>query len=228
MIITIDGPTASGKTTAGRLLAKNRDIYYLYSGLLYRALAYLLITHEVYQDDDLRNPKQEDLVRYTDPQRFLYKYDDQSQEQVFFDGQDITHFLKTSFIDHAASVLSASKQVRILLTNIQRKIAQSFDLVVDGRDTGSYVFPQADYKFFITASVDVRAQRWQRQQATLGNEFSLYEAIEQIMLRDRRDSTRAVAPLIIPEDAFVINNDNLNPKQTVEKMLTYIARSEQE
>lgn len=224
MIITIDGPTASGKTTAGRNLAKRLGFYYLYSGLLYRALAYLLVQHCLYRDNDLHNPKVEDINTYLDPTRFVYRYDDRFEERVFFDTQDITPHLKMSFIDSAASILSTNKHVRDVVTALQRELARHFDVVVDGRDAGSVVFSDAEFKFFLTASVEERAKRWRVQQAKQGLDFTLAEAIKKIEARDKRDEERAMAPLIVPDNAIIIDNSNLTPEQTWEKMLGYMQK----
>ena len=106
-------------------------------------------------------------------------------------------------------------------------IAQQHALVADGRDTGSIVFPDADSKFFLTASVAVRAKRWQQTQEKKGNHFSVEQAIAIITERDERDSTRAIAPLVIPEGAIVIDNSDLDIKQTLQKILMYINKEEE-
>lgn len=224
MIITIDGPVASGKTTAGRNLAKQLGFYYLYSGLLYRALAYLLVQHCLYQDDELDNPKAEDVNVYLDQKRFIYRYDDQFEERIYFDTQDITPHLKTSAIDSAASILSANKLVRDAITALQRELARHFDIVIDGRDAGSVVFPGADVKFFLTASVEERAKRWQNQQATQGLDFTIDEAIKKISTRDKRDKERDIAPLVVPDNAIVVDNSELTQGQTYNKMLEYMQK----
>lgn len=227
MIITIDGPTASGKSSVARALAKRLNFYYVYSGLIYRALAYLLINQKAYTQEQLKKPLAEDIAQLLDQKRFVYRYDDQEQERVFFDAQDITPFLKDSFIDQAASIVSTHERVRSELRNVQRIIARSYDLVVDGRDAGSVVFPEAEYKFFLTASPEIRAERWRLQQLQLGEEFTPKQAREQIAQRDKRDQTRDIAPLIIPNDAIVIDNSALNIEETLDTMLEYLRRNEQ-
>ncbi len=222
MIITIDGPIASGKSTIARLLAKHFNYYYIYSGILYRALAYLLINEAGYTENMLRDPKREDIVRYLDPKFFQYVYDDQFQERVFFDKEDITPRLKSSFIDKMTSILSVNKQVRDALMQVQRKLAQQHSVVVDGRDAGSIVFPHADFKFFLTASVSVRATRWKNQQAKIGCLFSREQASKIISERDNRDATRAIAPMIIPDRAIIVDNSDLNVQETLQKMIYYL------
>ena len=225
MIITIDGPVASGKSTIGRQLAKRLGYYYIYSGLLFRALAYLLIHERGYKENDLRNPQAEDIGHCFDPEQFYYQYTDEFQERVFFQEIDITPHLKTSFIDRMSSILSTSKRARELITAVQRDIARDYSVVVDGRDAGSVVFPDADIKFFLTASVEERAGRWREKQEKIGNVYSLKEAIEKINERDQRDQERELAPLVIPDDAIVVNNNQMTVDQTVEKMLSLIEKN---
>ena len=222
MIITIDGPTASGKSTIARALAKRLGYFYVYSGLLYRALAYLLVNHFRYKKDDLCNPRGEDVVELIDPQRFYYQYDDQFKERIIFDGQDITPHLQERFIDQAASIVSINKYVRDWVTNLQRQIARDFSVVVDGRDAGTVVFPGADIKFYFTAKDEIRAERWRAEQQKLGNDFTQDEALQIIIERDKRDSERKLAPLTIPNDAIVVDNSDLSIEQSVEKMMELI------
>src|SRR3989304_8563006 len=193
MIITLDGPTASRKSTIGRMLARTLNYYYIYSGLLYRALAYVLMKQYGYTLDTLSNVKQEDILAVLDPQHFEYSYN--GGEKIIVGGIDITHHLKESMIDQAASIVSTNKGVRAAIDDMQRIIANEHDTVIDGRDAGTVVFPNAEHKFFFTADQTIRAQRWQAQQAQRGNTISLDEAIQFLAIRDTRDSTREHAPL---------------------------------
>ncbi len=222
MIITIDGPSASGKSTIGRKLAKRLGYYYVYSGLLFRALAYLLIHKRGYKEDDLRNPRAEDIEYCFDPEQFYYQFNDQFQERVFFKEIDITPHLKISFIDKMSSILSTNKRVRERIAAVQRDIARDYSVVVDGRDAGSVVFPDADIKFFLTASVEIRAERWRQEKIKIGSDYSREEAIKRISERDQRDRERELAPLIIPDNAIVVDSSQMTVDQTVEKMLSLI------
>ena len=225
MIITIDGPVASGKSTIGRMLADKLEYYYLNSGLLYRALGYVLITFRGYSIETLNQIAQKDIDYCLDVTRFSYRYDAQQNESLFFDGNNITSYLKDRIIDKAASIISSNEHVRDAITQIQHRIAAHSNIVADGRDVGSIVFPQAEYKFFITASVQVRAERWQKdQQKKYGNYFSLSEAVAAITDRDDRDKMRIIAPLIVPVGAIVIDTSELSLKQVLEKMMHYIKK----
>lgn len=221
MIITIDGPVASGKSSVARSLAKKLDFYYLGTGSLYRGLAYLLMHYVSDHEDYLRNPNSQDLKTYLDPNRFVYLYDHVHGEKILFDGQDITPFLKkNSKMDAAASILSTSKLARDALLDVQRSYGKQFDLVTEGRDAGSVVFPNADVKIFLTASLEVRAQRWRADQKKQGNHFSLKNSMDIISTRDERDQKREVAPLVKPSGAIVIDNSDIGREETLEVLVS--------
>lgn len=222
MIITIDGPVASGKSTVSRIIAQKLGYYYLCSGLLYRALAYLLVNKCGYTAETIANPTQKDIAFCFDTQKFSYHYDEHSRERIFFDAVDITPYLKDSFIDKVTSIVSVNEYVRHAVTAIQRDIAAHHNITTDGRDVGSVVFPQAEFKFFVTASVAIRAERWRKDQEKYGNHIPEDEAMALITDRDNRDKNRDIAPLIIPTDAIVIDTSVLTIEQTVEKMMAYI------
>lgn len=222
MIITIDGPTSSGKSTTAGLLAKKLGMNHLNSGLLYRALAYLLLNKKQYGLTDLYNPLARDVSFFLDPERFLVSFDKNGSTTIVYEQEDITDCLKDSTIDTAASMVSTNALVRQKITDLQRILAQEYDIVLDGRDAGSNVFPNADVKFYLTASEPVRAVRWQQAMASKGMHFALKEAIENIKERDTRDQNRKVAPLQIPDDAIVIDNSDDSIEQTLQEMLECI------
>ncbi|HLW72811.1 MAG TPA: (d)CMP kinase [Candidatus Babeliales bacterium] len=222
MIITIDGPVASGKSTVSRILADKLGCYYLCSGLIYRAIAYLLVNNYGYTITTIDHIAAEDVKQCADVARLRYHYDELCQERIFFDNRDITLYLKDKFMDQVSSIVSVNRDVREAVTAIQRDIASHYNIVTDGRDVGSVVFPAAQVKFFLTASVEVRASRWRKDQEKYDNHFSLAEAVALITERDNRDKNRTIAPLIIPSDAIVIDNSELNVEQVVEKMMYYI------
>jgi cytidylate kinase len=204
------------------MLAHELGYYYLCSGLLYRALGYLLINKYGYTLETVGNPKYEDIMRCFDPHNFLYQYAPDTQERIVFEGVDITAQLKERFTDKVASIVSVNEQVRTAVTQIQRDIASEYNIVTDGRDVGSVVFPHAEYKFFITASVAVRSARWRKDQEKYGNHFSADEAIAIITDRDERDKNRTIAPLIVPEHAIIIDTSHMSIEQTIDAMMKHI------
>src|SRR5271157_5319036 len=151
MIITIDGPAASGKSSVAKDLAKKLGFYYLNTGLLYRAVAYILMQQKGSLDTIL--PQDLEFIN-----QLTYRYHD-NVPTVLYEGNDITPMLFSASLEQGASIVSSNKAVRDALLAFQRRIAQEHDVIADGRDCGSVVFPNAEYKFFLTADVDARTQR---------------------------------------------------------------------
>ncbi len=223
MIITIDGPAASGKSTAARLLAKRLGYYYLNSGMLYRALSYLLLENG-YTLETTANPSESDIKQYLDPERLAYVSDDQTNAHIYFDGEEITQYLKNERIDQASSRVSTNAEVRDYLLNFQRQLASTHDVIVEGRDSGTVVFPQAQVKFFLMASLEVRAERWQKELEEKGTKITILEAQKQLSERDKRDTERAIAPLKIPENAIVVDNSLYTINETVDVLVGYVKK----
>ncbi len=226
MIITIDGPTGSGKSTTAQLLAQKLGIFYLNSGFLYRALAYLLMHEKNYTLESLYNVAESDLRTFLDPHRLIYSCDSKGNPHVEFDGADITSHLKGEIeIDQASSIVSANHTVRAILLGVQRDIAVKHDLITDGRDTGTVVFPDADFKFYLTAPLEIRAKRWMHDQHARGNSINFEQACKQLAIRDERDMTRDIAPLVVPQDAVIVDNGLYSLDQTVEMLYEKIHKS---
>jgi CMP/dCMP kinase len=224
MVITIDGPAGSGKSTVAQTLAQKLGFYYINTGLLYRALAFLLLKREGYSEQDLAHPRTEDLKRYLELVHFSYHYSSTGHVTITFEELNITPFLKDEEIDRGASVISVNPIVRKALHDMQHRIKEKHDVVIEGRDTGSSVFPHAEYKFFLTASLQERARRWQQMQEKRGHTLTLPQAEESLKERDRRDKERAVAPLIVPEGAIEIDSTNMSIEQVVQEMMKHIQR----
>lgn len=217
MIITIDGPAASGKSSAARCLAQKLGFYYLYSGLLYRGCAYVLLK-EGFTKKEFARIDPGLVSTYYNVKRIRYLYTLNHGEQLFFDGNDITAHLKTPNIDEASSLLSANPFIRHAVSTVQHAIGLQSNVVADGRDMGTVVFPDAKIKFFLTASVEARAQRWQRAQEKQGHSFTLEEATVILTERDHRDTIRDYSPLAVANDAIMIDNTNLTAAETCQKM----------
>jgi cytidylate kinase len=225
MIITIDGPSASGKSTAAQALAKKLGFYYLNTGLLYRAIAYLLLKRESYTQEELFNPRTDDLKRYLDTVHFSYHYSDTGKATITFESHDITPYLKDEEISRGASVISLNPRVREALHTIQHFIRDQHNIVVEGRDSGSVVFPLAEYKFFLTASLDERARRVQKMQEERGVSYTIEQALHELQERDTRDQARPHAPLRIPDDAVVIDSTDLDLNQVIQEMMKNIKQA---
>jgi len=222
MIITIDGPTASGKSTLAAAVAKKLGFYHLNTGLLYRSLSYLLVNVRGYSIQDLEHVQKEDIAECVRPDFFSYEYNEGRDVTVAYRGQPITGFLKDVSVDQYVAIISPQKLVREAMVEQQRALARKYNLVIDGRDVGSHVFPQADYKFYLTASLAIRATRWQKDQAARGHHFTLQEAEAIISDRDEKDMKRHISPLVVPPGGIEIDNSKLSFEQTVDAVLSYI------
>lgn len=221
MIITIDGPAASGKTTVSFSLAKKLSIYYIESGLFYRALAYLLVNKGHYTIPALSDIKTTDIQKYTHAYHYAY---DENGAHIFYEGKDIAPFLKTKDMDLYTSLIGETPQVRIIIEDMIRMLAQKHDVIIDGRDTGSVIFPNADYKFYFTADLPIRAKRWQMDQARNGIIVNFAQAEKIVNERDERDEKRSAAPLCIPAGAHIIDTSRLTPEQTLNACLSFIKK----
>lgn len=224
MVITIDGPAGSGKSTVAQTLAQKLSFYYINTGMLYRALAFLLMKREGYSEQDLAHPRTEHLKRYLDVVHFSYHYSSTGKVTITFEGLDITPFLKDEEIDRGASTVSVNPLVREVMHDIQHRIKERHSVVIEGRDSGSTVFPHAEHKFFLTALLQERARRWQKMQEKRGHMVTLAQAEESLKERDRRDKERVVAPLIVPQGAIEIDSTNMDIDQVVQEMMKYIKK----
>ena len=208
LVITVDGPAGSGKSTVAKLLAQKLSLDHLDSGKIYRTIAYLSLQMSL-----------EDALVEVRKAKF-------NSDKVFFNGKDISQEIRKDDVGKKASEISRNPKVREVANEIQRQIAQSSKkgIVVDGRDAGTVVFPNANVKFFITASAAERARRKMKELEELGIKKSFDEVLKDILERDRQDKEREIAPLKIPDGAVVIDTTDLSPDQVVEKMLFIIKR----
>lgn len=224
MIITIDGPTASGKSTIAQLLAQQKEFMYINSGLLYRAVAYVLLHNkrEISPHSHLAQAEVDELFP-----AITYTYSKDTGASILWKNENITHLLKTPEIDLAASIVAIQPLIRQEILEYERTLAHQFNVIADGRDCGTVIFPQAEYKFFITASLDVRADRWQRDQRKAGKEFSFDESKAIVEERDRRDSERSISPMVPADDALIIDTSSMTIQEVLSKLIAIIGTIEQ-
>jgi len=219
-VITIDGPAGSGKTTVSRLVAKNLGYLYLDTGAMYRAVALQAAREGVGPED--REALRE-LCRSLDLE-FRGVNDD---SRLYLRGEDISGAIRTPEMDLLSSTLSAFTEVREAMMELQRKLGQEGCIVAEGRDMGTVVFPQARYKFFLTADPEVRAERRFRERIGRGERVRKVEVERELRRRDEQDTTRALAPLRPAPDARIIDTTALDPLE-VTKIMLGIVRSEGE
>lgn len=211
-VVAIDGPSGAGKTTAAKLVAKELGYDYLDTGALYRAIAVSLRNKGAETGDS--DDKLGEVLGSTDV-RFI-------DGKVFLNGRDISDEIRSKEIDHYSSVFSARKIVRDFLLDAQRNAALLHNLVVEGRDATTVVFPKAGKKVFLDASVEERAGRRYRQFKEKGIDITMDEAMQSIIDRDQRDAGRDIAPLTVASDAFLIDSSNLSIQQVIQKILDYV------
>lgn len=197
-IIAIDGPAASGKSSVARAIAENLGFLFVSSGHFYRALAWLAINRAFDFSNEESLP---DLSEFQENRI-------DNRVHLFFEGKDLTNYLHDPEVISAVSPLSALPNVRNIVTSKLHTLADSSNLVVEGRDIGSVVFPNTPWKFYLDASPEERARRRAKK-----------ETLDSITQRDRQDSTRTLAPLIIPEGALTIDTTHLTIAEVVEKIL---------
>jgi len=214
--IAIDGPSGAGKSTMAKIISKKLGILYLDTGSMYRAVALKAIRQGI----DTRD--REKVAAIMPDIRIDISYVDGSQ-RVFLDGEDITGSIRTNEVSMGASNVSAFPDVRERLVELQRKIADNTGVIMDGRDIGTHVLPNADVKIFLTASVEERARRRYEELKEKGLlDKTLDQLIEEIKTREYNDSTRQHSPLRQAEDAILLDTSHLNIDQAVQKILEII------
>lgn len=204
MKIAIDGPAGSGKSSLAKEIAKRLGVLYVDTGAMYRAITLKLLKEdESSYEEILKNTK--------------ISFDG---DKIFLDGRDVSREIRENEISNKTSEMSKKKIIRDYLVKMQREIASDKDVVMEGRDIGSVVLKDAEYKFFLTADVETRAMR--RYKQIDDDKVSFEEILEDLKVRDYNDSHRSNSPLIQTEDAILIDSTDLNAEETIEKIISYI------
>ncbi|MBN1635707.1 MAG: (d)CMP kinase [Deltaproteobacteria bacterium] len=211
VIVTIDGPAGSGKSTIAAALAAGLGFTYLDTGALYRGAALAI---EV-EGSDINDPDQ--LARILADTTISL-----SNQKVLVNGNDVTAKIRSHHISELASQISVHPQVRAALMNIQRSFARTSSVVAEGRDTGSIVFPEADVKIFLDASMKERAKRRHQELASLGVDITFKQVFKDMEIRDMRDRTRQTSPLIIPRNAIVVDTTQLRLEEVIDIVLCLV------
>jgi cytidylate kinase len=215
LIVTIDGPVAAGKTTIARELAIRLGFTLLDTGAIYRCVALASRRLEIAWDDE---PRLAELAREID---VVFELRD-GTNHVILDGADVSSAIREPEISEGASIVSALPKVRQALLELQRAMAAQGRMVVEGRDTGTVVFPQADAKFFLTADPEVRARRRHRELVERHDAQSQEDVLAALKERDTRDTTRAVAPLVAADDARVIDSTNRDIEEILDEVSNHL------
>lgn len=213
--IAIDGPSGSGKSSLAKTLSSQLGFLYLDTGALYRAVGYTVL-------NQIGGEYTEEQVCAMLPSlKVDLVYEDRVQH-VLVNGEDVSGEIRTQPVAMAASRVSAFPQVRAFLLDLQRDIAARNDVIMDGRDVGTVILPNAHVKIFLTAAPEVRASRRVGELKEKGIEADFQVVLKEVLERDRNDSTRAVAPLKQAEDAVLLDNSHLDVAQTVAEALNII------
>lgn len=216
LLITIDGPAGAGKSTVSKLLAKKLDYIYLDTGAMYRAVAVLARDSE--HSDPLDENTLEEICLGLDLE-FVQK---DGTLHLLANGRDVTEEIRQPEISSLASAVSAKAVVRERLSAIQRKMGKAGGVVLEGRDMGTVVFPEADVKFFLDASPEVRSNRRFLELEAEGQDTTVEEVHQLMLTRDRNDSNRQLAPLKPAEDAILVDSTDLQIGEVVQLMLDHI------
>lgn len=221
MIIAIDGPSGAGKSTLGKKLAKELGLLYLDTGAMYRAVALLALNEGIDTSDA-------EAVTGAAERADIRLSGEPGKLKVELNGSDVSEAIRSPEVGQAASTISTISGVRRSLVERQRKLGSAAErgAVLDGRDIGTVVFPEADFKFFLTATAEARARRRFEEDEARGRAVSYEETVREINRRDERDSTREDSPLRVAEDAYVIDTSEMEIDDVLEAMTEVVSRKQ--
>ncbi len=221
MIIAIDGPSGAGKSTLGKMLAKNFNLLYLDTGAMYRAVGLAVLENGVSFENQAK-------VAEIAENSKIELVGEPENLQIFLNGKDVTAEIRTNQVGQAASIVSGVSEVRKILVEHQRTLGEDSKngAVLDGRDIGTIVFPNADVKFFLTAKPEARAQRRFQEDLETGRASTYEQTLAEINQRDERDVSREDSPLAIAGDAVVIDTSELDLHEVFKQMLDIVRESQ--
>lgn len=210
--IAVDGPAGSGKSTICDIVAERLNIIHIDTGSMYRAITYLALEKKI----DLNDEKSYGFVKDAS---IVYE-----ENKIFANGIDVTEQIRSLEVTKNVSKVSSFPSVRKHLVKLQRKASKGKNVIMDGRDIGSVVLPNADLKIFLTANIEERAKRRMLELHAKGQDVDLLTMIEDIKIRDHKDSTRKASPLIVPKDAIIVDSTNYSIEETVEVIIKEILK----
>ena len=217
MIIALDGQSGTGKSTLSKLVAKKLGFKYLNTGMIYRAVTYYFVKNNILPNDI------NEITNALSNMNIYIKFDNDNQ-MVYVDNQDITPYISSQEVQRNVSLYSQIFSIREKITEIQRVFAQNNNIVVEGRDIGTHVFPNADYKFFVTCNIEIRAKRRLDDLVKSGQNITLDEVVNSLKNRDYIDTTREFSPLKRADDAIDIDTSNSTIDESVNEIIGYIRR----
>ncbi len=216
--IAIDGPAGAGKSSIARAVSRELGIIYLDTGALYRALGYYFLENDISIEDSLEIEK---VIRDCD---IKILHDEKKGQKIFVNGKRVDEFIRNNEVSMAASIISKNFVVRQYLLKIQRDYAKKSSVIMDGRDIGTVVLPNANLKIFLTASLEVRAKRRFEQLLRNGHRIKFDKVLNDIKKRDLNDSERKISPLKVADDAIIIDTSNFSLKESVRKVISLVKK----
>ena len=219
MQVAIDGPASSGKSTISKLIAKENHFVYLDTGAMYRVVTLAVLRNNISLDD------YEAIEKLVQTIEIGFSMQD-GKQSVFMNGEDVTDEIRSVEVTRNVSAVSALKEVRTRLVHLQQEIAENHSIIMDGRDIGTVVLPQAEIKIFLVASVEERARRRFIENQEKGIEMSYEELVEDIRRRDHIDSTRKESPLRKAEDAIEVDTTKMTIEDVVKVVTSLIQKNQ--
>ena len=217
-IIAIDGPSSSGKSTIAKLIARHFDYTYIDSGSIYRAITYIAVKHNLIDNFKIDTLAIIEILKKTS---ISFSFNSKNQNIISVDGVELDNEIRTLKISSLVSLIAEKNEIRQYVLKIQKDISINKSVVMDGRDIGSVVFPNANVKFYLDASLDKRSERrWMELQKI--EDVSLVDVKKDLHKRDLKDLNREFSPLIKPKNAITVNSDNLSINQVVDNMIKII------
>ncbi len=218
LLITIDGPAGAGKSSIAKMLATELGYLYLDTGAMFRAVGFAAKQKGL-------SPDNKQAIAAICDDLSIELVSTKGGIRVILNGEDVTDFLRTPEMDKWAALVATIPEVRTCLLKRQRAIGANGGVVAEGRDTGSVVFPNADLKFFLTASAEIRAKRRYEELVRRGEKISYEDVLTQLIARDRQDKERKTAPLVIPDGAIVIDTSTLSLKEVFEHVFFEVKKT---
>lgn len=216
MIIAIDGPAGTGKGTISKLISERLKFIYVDTGAMYRAITLKMLR------EDIKTHETEKIIELLKNTKIDFENNEQSAQRVFLDGEDVTEQIRMPEVNEHVSPYSAIKIIREKMVELQRKIAEGKDVIMEGRDITTVVFPNAEIKIYLTASPEERANRRYKELREKGIETTYEETLESINKRDYNDMHKEIGALMIAKDAIIVDTTALSIEEVYEKLKVII------
>ena len=220
LVIAIDGFSSTGKSSISKVVADTLGLIHIDTGAMYRAITLFGLRNFKDKKQEIDLPK---LLQNLNEISLEFR-ENSGKLEIYLNGENVSKEIRTTEVSDSVSFIAKQPEVRERLVVLQRDIAEKQGVIMDGRDIGTVVLPNADYKFFLTASADERARRRFLELQSLGIEATIEEVKQNLIERDRIDSEREISPLKQAEDAILIDNTNLNKEETIDLILSYIKK----